>query len=890
VPIIKSKSEKSKEYSDIISKHFILNPKIIVNLQSEYLNSNQLPPENISAVITAPLGIGKSHSFIQKAKLMAQQGKTIIIACSRVCLCDQYKAAFNTCFCYYDKNKTVGIGINICIYEQAEKVKQELLPLGVIADLITIEEYHALKYDNFRSEANLKLIESINQYFTPFMNKRPTIQLISATPCISVIDKFDVDLEFYQYSSTKPTKPVSIVVFDNIYSGVEYLIIEYLNAGYRVIVNWDNKIENAKLICKYKSLFKDNKSSYLVTETKDDARRDFENLNLIVSTSVIDSGYNIEDGKPTISLVIATEDNIKPIIQKIGRVRSNAKYILVVDSKLVSKKHPKKRYKKRSNKSILNNLNNTEDYGSDDNFIPIVKQALSKNIKTKSVERKPIYSSLGLNPPNGMKHQKTTRDLVYISNEYYFIKAIIEDDLFRIMFNKITAVINGLTFEDVHIIHNANTEENVFVGFLLSTIGENQFLNLTNLEIKVLAIIQISNLLGKINLNEIGQIKVKYKSDIKIFNDYFLNKHNIEPNTNIEEKFCSVFPCTSYVGFKKWLLSIRRVLVLSDNLDFNNIKTLILHCDSIQNTKLSKNIAPIDAINQYYSEDKVIKNEDSISLKKNLAIFIAGEFRSTLIKRMELERIDSVTYTIKDAKEFLNIYVHQKSDPKEPSNQMAQNIGYSDYNFINKVFKSIVCTFGEKTIINKKYFFIFRKDSIDAFKKIIDNNLKTITQIFQNFYVIGYSFDIVNQLQHVRDYFDYENKNNLLTKGDPEDIPTTNRNGVGIKEAKDHLINIGYGKISINTLKSWIDVNGIGYRCDFTGQWFVELDKLEKFVKMDLTLKTKYLSVSDAAKMFKRPISNEYMVKLIQKFNLGHKVGGLWKVDYFKLLNYIKTK
>lgn len=870
---------------------------VVINLKNKYLT--QLPPININAVVTAPMGIGKTYSIIQRAKAMYKDNKTLVIVCSRLALCEQYRKSLNKSnpYLYFGKNKTFGVGINICTVDQFSKVKLGFKTIKKTIDLIIIEEYQFLIADNkIRKDVNDNFIKELKAFYK---NQKTSIHCISATPCSKSLDKLNIpNLKNYIYLSTKPLNKITVAFTDNICSSIECYIIKYLKSRLRVIVNYDNKLECAELILKINRVFNNLKSIQLTNKTIKDFDYDFSKYNLITSTSVIDNGISIEDRVPTVVLTaLVSNDGFKMALQKSSRVRWNiTKNILIVNSRNVKmfKPKPKPSFKDISR---INNILKDQGEWQDENFNDITQKALKsqvvsnfridRSVKTtfvnigmpefnfiklnditygKSLNYKNDLTALPNNYKNPSNYSNSLQLLQYIDNlDISLLKYAYEDPIFKSVFNNYCSAF-GVKCNNFVVLDNYKSDSlicNLFKKQIKQTFSE-----LNPIEIKVILTTIIEQVLSK--------------TENKTFNDYISKIYNID-NIPTLEKILGESLLSIEEGVSKWLVKIHSSIDIINTHSFKDIHSLIDVANNLSKSKVRKSLI-LSKTMDYCLKDVMLDNKDSLLPIISIIVNIIVKFKQENL----LDRIP-VTYSIKDIDDFINKNIHMQGRKKDQCQYYAQNLSYNDYLGIAQTVKKVLCLLGVIKIFKDKKVITFTSESIkeiyilrnEFFSKIntIFDSLKKGKLIYE-----GFTPWLILKYDLIRDLFVYllnykSELLNIICINDQEKI-------IRIPEAMAYLKEFGINVI-YSTLVDWIEKYDIGYIENLCYK-YINKAKLNKFVGINNLKPTgdKFLSVNQVMKILNK--TRETVIIKIKKYNLGYKIGKKYYVIESRLVNYIK--
>jgi len=282
-------------------------------------------------IVTSPVGSGKTIEAVHHAINCARKGKTVIIACPRTIICEQYhnllRNAGVSCYRYYRKHKGYGQGINIVIFEQSHKVFMKLLMKDIKVDFLIVDEFHLLDNDNlFRFLQNNETRNVINLCTSKGI---PTI-LLSATPTPKSLNRLRGLFEHVRLS-TPATKTLKLYPSLNPLSSLIKMISDSMDQQ-RVVVFNDNCGINGELAVLFaqkgkRTLSLNNKSKDTVPDSLD-----WSGYDIVFATSVSGAGFSVQDGISTRVIVMAAHDGIFSVVQKAGRLRSNVSEYSVIMS------------------------------------------------------------------------------------------------------------------------------------------------------------------------------------------------------------------------------------------------------------------------------------------------------------------------------------------------------------------------------------------------------------------------------------------------------------------------------------------------------------------------------------------------------------------------------
>lgn len=600
---------------------------ITIKLKCDYLDQFQLPPTNTNAVITAPINIGKTYSIIQRAKVMYKDNKTLIIVCSRLALCEQYKKGLNKYnpYCYFNNDNSFGRGINITTIDSFNKVSFKLLEEDIRIDLVIQDEYQSLSTDmGFKKDVIDRYLKSL--YRLTLIPHKPTFHFISATPCNESLDKLKKanisNLKNYNYISTKSLKEILLEVTNNYYNCIEYYMVEYLKLGYRVIVNLDNKIESAHLLLYAHNTFNNVNLIQFTSNTFKNKKfsKDYSEYNLIFFTSVVDNGVSIEDKISTVVLTKVSNDNYKIALQKAGRVRSNVKNILITE---LGKANI---FELSKSKPLFNDLLKHSSFSYEDIKIPEGYEPAYKTIDCITY-----------------KHKSNFPFTKYIINDPYALK-IFNDHIKSIGF-----IITEIT----------SSEYPKKIKRPLSTLLKKHinksFSEYEPVEIKAILLTVIEQLIKK--------------SQDKTFNKYISKTYNIF-NIPTLKKILGELLLSIEEGVLQWLEKIKKSINLIPNNSFLNIYELIDNIDNLSKSQVKEFFIRNAAINRFFN---------NISVSKYFPIV---ESINKVVKEYNNED---------DIDNFIKGLVHREGTKKIKNHcYVCENLGYNDYRIIVSNVKYII--------------------------------------------------------------------------------------------------------------------------------------------------------------------------------------------------------
>ena len=646
LPSFKSIKSKHSKHSKKLTKedYYINSNEKLNNLREGHINQNNIPVKQ-NIVITAPMGTGKTYSTVQRIKSL---GGTHVIVCSRKLLCEQYKKAFSSeykVFCYFGKYKKAGKGINICTFDAFDKVKKILVSKLILIQSIVIEEYHAIIADDgFRSKPNNELVKSLQQYLN-ISQKPATIYLISSTSCLDSIDKLNIpNLKFYRFISSRPLKKIIPIITKDVLSEVISLTNHYIK-DFRVIINYDNKINGCKII----ELFKGSSIFY----HSDSKEIEFLKHKLIVSTSVIDNGISIEDKIPTKSIIVCNDNNIKTTIQKTGRVRYNNESILVVDEKLSKQPlEPLPIESKRTNSQINNIIGNK----SSNSFSDRIKQSLANEVLIEDHKTSYYNNRLDDPPPKGMRYSKTKRTFVYNNLSINYWRYLI-DDSFRKVFNDHTSQLTGVKISKPTY-SNIIFEDNIFKD-----------------KVKGLFIDKIQS---------ISVINCIIHQDT-IFDDFIVLKYDTKVNS-IESMLDNK---SAKIGFVKWLNKLKVYLLNNSYSD-----DFIDLAEKVSSNKVEKKLRDSIIVDDYYS------NQASKYMESRKAIEMMEDF---VISLDFVTNNGIIIMTPEEINNFAGRYIHEKFT-KSNSIKSSHNTSRDNSHSIRYLFEKLLDTVD--TSLDENYRFV----------------------------------------------------------------------------------------------------------------------------------------------------------------------------------------
>jgi len=600
---------------------------ITIKLKCDYLDHSQLPPINTNAVITASINIGKTYSIVQRAKAMYKDNKTLIIVCSRLALCEQYKKGLNKYkpYCYFNNDNSFGKGINITTIDSFNKVSFRLLEEDIKIDLVIQDEYQSLSTDTgFKKSVINRYLKSLGRL--TLIPHKPIFHFISATPCNKSLDKLKKanisNLKNYNYISTKLLKEILLEVTNNYYNCIEYYMVKYLKSGYRVIINLDNKIESAHLLLYAYNIFNNANSIQFTSNTFKNKKfsKDFSEYNLILFTSVVDNGVSIEDKIPTVVLTKVSNDNYKIALQKAGRVRSNVKNILITEL----------------GKANIFELNKSKPFFND-------------LLKPSSFSYEDIKISEGYEPA-----YKTIDCITYKhKSNFPFTKYIINDPHALKIFNDHIKPIGFIITEITSSEYPKKTKRSLCA--LLKKHIDKSFSKYKPVEIKAILLIIVE--------------QITKKTQDKIFNGYISKTYNIF-NTPTLKKILGEPLLSIEEGALQWLEKIKKHIKLIPNNSFLTIYKLIDKIDNLSKSQIKEYFIRNAAVNRFFN---------NISVSKYLPIVES------------INKVANKYNNEDDINNFIKGLIHREGTKKIKNHcYICENLGYNDYRIIVSNVKYII--------------------------------------------------------------------------------------------------------------------------------------------------------------------------------------------------------
>ena len=295
-----------------------------ISFIKQYLQLADLPVITSNAIITSPMGSGKSTT-LSKLLTTIPKNKNVLLLNSRIMQCEQYSESLNVNHNkFYRKYKHYNSKNNITIstYDNVKNFNEYNF------DFIIVEEYHCLLTDDsFRLKQN--------DNCTSFLNDRVRLNipiwLISATPSDEVIESINFTRIPHYIFTKNPQFNVTLCKTSSIDQSLIKYTSLYIKQGYRVIVHFDNKIKSSALV--QACINNGWRARHVAANTNNDF--DWAEYNLITATSISGSGLSIDDNVASVIITIASNPMINTI-QKVGRIRKNiCKNIVLIQKRFL---------------------------------------------------------------------------------------------------------------------------------------------------------------------------------------------------------------------------------------------------------------------------------------------------------------------------------------------------------------------------------------------------------------------------------------------------------------------------------------------------------------------------------------------------------------------------